>query len=489
MRSREDMRAVWTAVLAWVAMCALLWVSCDQCAEVRAESPYSPGDTLTIKMTARDSLGVAVSPDTTRFYVYRYGVVVDSSNTYPGSIASLPGAPKTLYLNYVIPTTWGNSYALDFVALGTGDGLTDELVVSPATVRVNATVDSVRAVAYASLVDSARAVATVALTDTVRHGHVDSADVVLNVDLVDLVTSVQTVAVTELAEQVWNVGHVDSVGVTLNVDLVDLVTNVAHVDDVDTVLYVADVDSARVVNRAWDVRGGHLDTLDLALVAAEIAEDLTPDSIRAVGRAWDVRGGHLDTLDLALVAAEITEDLTPDSIRAVGRTWDVRGGHIDSADVALVAVELTEEITAQVDSVAWVGFVDTTRFVFRADSVTVLDEALTVSVGAIDTIAPAAIADFWRGIEENQAAIVTHDSCDDCELMYNGQPASGLVKLTRRGDVFQQSTVVAQAQAVAGQWWARVPLAHARPDTVYLWAWDGVRYLAEGERIIIEEDE
>lgn len=393
-----------TIYLVTAVLLLLLFAQCTQ-QRAKAETLYYPGDSLSIVMTPRDSLGIAVAPDTVRLFIYRYGAVVESSETFPGDIASLPGKPRSLFYNWVIPTTWEGPYDLDLLAFGEADGIEDEWLLTPSRARINAIPDSVRAVSTA-----------------------------------------------------W--------------------TAVALTEDVTP-------DSVRVVGRAWDVRGGHLDSLDLALVAAQITEDLTPDSIRAVGRAWDVRGGHLDSLDLALVAAQITEDLTPDSVRAVGRTWDVRGGHLDSLDLALVAGQLTEEISAEVDSVAWVGYVDTTRFTFRADTTTWIDETITATVGVIDTIAPSAIGDFWQGADDNTAAYVSHASCVDCSIEYNGSPSEALVML-KTGSTSIAARTVGQAQANgAGHWFARVPLEHSRPDTLYMWAWDGIRYLAEAEMIVV----
>ena len=348
-----------------VAMMALM-VCCPTCDKmVKAEPMYYAGDSLGLVITGRDSLGAAVSPDTTRLFVYRLGVVVDSSDTYPGTIAALAGSPVSLIATYVIPSSWSGPYDLTFTAYGTADGITDEMQITPSRVRVNAIQDSVRSVAL---------VASTTLADSVRS-----------------------------VRKTWETraGYLDSVGVGLNVDLVDLVT------------------------------------------ATTLA-----DSVRATGRAWDVRGGSVDSVGLALL--------------------------------------LDEELSVAVDSVSWVGYVDTVRFAFRTDTTTTVDETITASA-TVDSFPPSAIEDFYQGIAGNATAYLDTTSCASCGIYYNGTPTEGQVWLTTESTLRignGTSNVSAMAYATSGYWSARVPLQHARPDTVYLWAWDGIRYLRSGTQIV-----
>lgn len=108
-----------------------------------------PGDTVELRAFVRDSLGVAVSADSARLFVYRDTTLVESSKTIGAGI--IRGQTLSLKAKYTIPAATSDSARFSFWIRAKADAILDYYPCTPHTVLMHdGTVDSL---SPASVVD------------------------------------------------------------------------------------------------------------------------------------------------------------------------------------------------------------------------------------------------------------------------------------------------------------------------------------------------
>lgn len=109
-----------------------------------------PGDTVELRAFCRDSLGVAVSADSARLFVYRDTTLVESSKTIGDGITL--GQTLSLKTKYTIPAATPDSARFSFWIRAKADDILDYYPCTPHTIEMHAgTVDSISPAAVVDL--------------------------------------------------------------------------------------------------------------------------------------------------------------------------------------------------------------------------------------------------------------------------------------------------------------------------------------------------